>query len=344
MRGQPLYRGYSEEQFAADEYFQQWVLHNDVDTELFWSEWLQENPLQAEVILNARKLVLELAEKDYHEQPLSAEEKDALKQDIFHKLNLQDYLDKPANRLKHVQWKRWIAAAAVLLIAFTAFYFFNTRDVAEEMFLVQAGSNETKEIQLQDSSVVILNAGSSLRYSNQFADKAKREVYLEGNAFFKVKKTANKKQFIVHAGQLNVTVLGTKFNVDARTAATEVVLTSGSIKLSSENKTSAEVLMQPGDKVVLNALDGTLKTTSIDTELYSAWTDGKWKFRQTSLEEIMRLVHSYYGVDILFKNEKAKALTMSGVIPVNTLQMLLQVIVKTLGVNISQTGNQLIIR
>ena len=211
------------------------------------------------------------------------------------------------------------------------------------MLLVHAGNNEMKEIQLADSSVVILNAGSSLLYSHQFGDKAEREVYLNGNAFFKVKKAANKKQFIVHAGSLNVTVLGTKFNVDARSAATEVVLTSGSIRLSNQKKSGAEVLMQPGDKVTLDSLDGNLKTTAIDTELYSAWTDGKWKFRQTSLEAIMKLVHSYYGVDIIFKNDKTKALKMSGVIPVNTLQMLLQVIVKTLGVNVSQSGNQLFI-
>ena len=344
MRGQQSYKNYSEEQFAADEYFQQWVLNNDVDTELFWSEWLQENQSQAEVMLNARKLVLELAAKDYHEQPLSVEEKSILKQDIFTRLNLQDHLNKPVNKVRHIQWKHWAAAAAILVVAFTSFYFFNKHAITEDMLFVQAGNNETREIQLVDSSVVILNAGSSLQYSTQFEEKAVREVFLKGNAFFKVKKEVSKKQFIVHAGILNVAVLGTKFNVNARSAATEVVLTSGSVKLGIDKKAGTEVLMQPGDKVVFDSLNGTLKKIKTDTQLYSAWTDGKWNFRQTSLEDIMELVKTYYGVDIIFKNEKAKLLKMSAVIPVNSLQMLLPVVAKTLRVNISQANNQLIIQ
>lgn len=343
MEERHSYNYYTEEQFAADEYFQQWVLSNNVNTELFWSKWLQDNQAHAEVILNARKLVLELAAKDYQLQPLTIEEKAILKQDIFSRLDL-DNANKPLSKIKSFLWKRWMAAAAILIMLGAGLYLFNRPGVKEKLLLVQTGSNQSKEIQLPDSSVIILNAGSSLQYSNRFDEKPVREVYLKGNAFFKVKKVAYKKKFLVHAGMLNVTVLGTKFNIDARTPATEVVLTSGSVQLGNSKKPDAVALMQPGDKVVLDTLNGAFTTTKINTQLYSAWTEGKWTFSQTSLEEIMKLLKTYYGNDIVFKNEKAKQLKMSAVIPVNSLSMLLPVISKTLVVGIAQKDNQIIIQ
>ena len=201
---------------------------------------------------------------------------------------------------------------------------------------------ETKAITLPDSSVVILNAGSSLKYKKDFLDQPDREIFLEGNAFFEVKKETDHKQFIVHTTSLDVTVLGTRFNVDARTPATEVGLTSGKVKITQRGN-SGEAFMLPGDRIRLDTTDHSLIKTKFDPALYAAWMESKWRFQQTTLEDVARLIAQYYGIVPDFKTEKYRKLRITAVIPVTSLDMLTQVLSKTLHIQIQQVNDRLII-
>src|ERR1700733_10535669 len=82
------YHGFTDGQFAADEYFQQWVLSATVQTDEFWQSYLNLNPQAKATIMNARKLVEELAENNYTMLPLSKEEKAALKLNIYQQLGI----------------------------------------------------------------------------------------------------------------------------------------------------------------------------------------------------------------------------------------------------------------
>jgi len=75
------YQNYTEEQFAADEYFQQWVLQPDNDNDHFWESYLLLHPGQQETIAKARTLVTALAVNNYGFSPLTAGEKAAIKED-----------------------------------------------------------------------------------------------------------------------------------------------------------------------------------------------------------------------------------------------------------------------
>ena len=91
---------------------------------------------------------------------------------------------------------------------------------------------ETQTILLPDSSTVLLNANSRLTLSTDWTDT--REVWLEGEAFFRVRKikritspaSAEHVKFIVRTDRLNVEVLGTEFNVRQRSEKTAVLLKS----------------------------------------------------------------------------------------------------------------------
>lgn len=333
------YQNFTEEQFAADEYFQQWVLHADQEKDLFWSDWLTENPGREDIVFKARRMVQELAANEYGMEPLSAGEKEAIKANIYHRLEL----DKPASIAAYPKRRLlWPAAAAVLLLVFAA-YLFSRPGKSEALLLAHTGAAETREIVLPDSSVVILNARSSLQYRNDFSKQAIREVYLEGNAFFKVTKNPHK-PFIVHASSLAVSVLGTQFNVDARSAATQVVLTSGRVKVTAKENEQRTAYMLPGEKIKWDTLQQSLVKTATDVQVYSAWTDRVWRFRETSLEDIGRLIREYYGVEIIFKNEKNRQVKMSAVIPVTDLKTFARVISKTLRVQIEETNSQLLIQ
>jgi ferric-dicitrate binding protein FerR (iron transport regulator) len=333
------YQNFTEEQFAADEYFQQWVLHADKEKDLFWSSWLNENPDRQDAVFKARRMVEELAANEYGMPPLSAGEKEAIKENIYRHLKLDRPFSLPGHKKR--RWL-WPAAAAVLLIAISA-YLLNRSGKHDALLVARTEAGETREIVLPDSSVVILNARSSLQYNNDFSKQSTREVYLEGNAFFKVKKDAHK-PFIVHASSLAVSVLGTQFNVDARSPAAQVVLTSGKVKITPKENEQAAAYMLPGEKIKWDTLQQSLVKTKTDVQVYSAWTDKVWRFRETTLEDIGRLIREYYGVEVIFKNEKSRNVKMSAVIPVTDLKTFVRVISKTLRVQIEETNSQLLIQ
>ncbi len=151
------------------------------------------------------------------------------------------------------------------------------------------------------------------------------------------------KRFIVHAKSLAITVLGTQFNVNARSTAPEVGLTSGKVKIT-ENNNSDSAFMLPGEKIKLDTVQQVLIKSKLDTQLYSAWTENKWIFRQTTLEDITGLISEYYGVTAEFNKEKNKRLKVTAVIPVTNLQMLTHILSKTLHIEINQVNNRLIIQ
>jgi ferric-dicitrate binding protein FerR (iron transport regulator) len=345
------YNCFTEEQFAADESFQQWVLETPAADMPFWKSYRLLHPEQREIMDKARLLVAELATRDYSMQPLSPEEKTVMRENIYQSLGLSSTSAitsfSPNGRRNR---KRWIAAAAVIMLAIPAYQFIlsGVASLANgkskfSSLIVKTGSGEMKRILLEDSTVVMLNANSSLQCAGSFKNRSRREVVLEGNAFFNVAKD-EKHPFVVHAGALEVTVLGTQLNVNARSAATGVELTSGGVKVEqAENKNDAPAYLLPGEKVTFDTASRSLIKTKMNAKLYSAWTEGVWNFRQTTLEEITGLLHEYYGVDIVFKSEKTRRMRINAVMAVTSLQKMIPVIEQTLQIKIEHINNQLIL-
>lgn len=346
---QDNYYRFTEEQFAADESFQQWVLETPAADESFWESYRLLHPEQGETIDKARLLVEELASRDYSMQPLSPEEKTTMRENIYQSLglfplsgNISFFPNGKRNR------KQWIAAAAIAILAIPAYLFIRSgmASVTNEKnnyssLILKTGPGEMKRILLEDSTVVTLNANSSLQCGSSFKNKPRREVILEGNAFFNVAKD-EMHPFVVHARSLEVTVLGTELNVNARSSAVRVELTSGSVKVEpAENKRGFPAYLQPGEKVTFDTVSGNLIKTKMNAKLYSAWTEGIWNFRQTSLEEITGLLHEYYGVDIVFKSEKTRHMRITAVMAVTSLQKMIPVIEQTLQIKIEHINNQL---
>ncbi len=340
------YKGFTEEQFAADEYFQQWVLSPDSSNNDFWQSWINLYASESPVILKARELVKELASDTYPIQPLSAEEKASIKTSIYHRLRLDENTNPggPSTSRKYYWLLSAAALIAIAVISSFILYKHNYKITGQpSLYTTITSGKETREITLPDSSVVILNTGSSLKYSNNFFSQPDREVFLEGNAFFKVTKQADKRHFVVHAKSLDITVLGTQFNVNARTAATDVGLTSGRVKITRPGN-SGEAYMLPGEKIKLDTVQQQLIKTKLDTKLYSAWTERKWNFQQTKLEDVAGLIREYYGIYAEFKNETNRKMKITAVIPVTNLEMLARILSKTLHIDIELINDRLIIQ
>jgi ferric-dicitrate binding protein FerR (iron transport regulator) len=347
MHDPQFYNDFTAEQFAEDNWFQQWVLKMDQEQEEFWLTWLDKHPDRLAVILEARQLV----EEQYNNngvRPLSPSEKEVLKENIYQRLNLMDLggQKRHPTRIRRLT-VRMMAAASVLLLLASAWLLIKKRQSMSErhsMLLAErTGPNEMKKIFLPDSSVVILNANSVLRYNADLSLSESREVQLEGNAYFNVKKDGAYKSFVVHARNLSITVLGTELNVNARSAAAEVGLISGKVKVTNDQQPQQPVYLLPGDKISLDTLKNAFVRSVIDPQLYSAWTDGKWSFRHTALGEIAGLIKEYYGVEVRFTNEKSRHLSINAVIAVGSLAKLIPVLEQTLHIQMLLSESRLTI-
>jgi transmembrane sensor len=267
---------------------------------------------------------------------LTDEERKQLKKNIFQKLKINDIEEKrrfPVMKLVAIG-----VAASVLIAVGLLTFRTGERAGSDKILIARTADGETKQILLSDSSVVVLNSGSELYSSADYAS-GQREVFLTGNGFFKVKKLASKGKFIVHAKTLRVTVLGTQFNVNARTDQVSVDLTSGKVQVNKNNDDKPTFLL-PGNRLKLDPDKGSFTREQIDTSMYSAWIKGEWNFKNLTLQEIALLIKEYYNVDVVFKDRKKMNWQMTAVIPVNTLQGLLKVISATLDVEISQNSNK----
>ena len=164
-------------------------------------------------------------------------------------------------------------------------------------------------IVLADGTKVFLNAGSEISYPVVFAGD-KREVKLKGEAYFEVRKD-ERRPFFVQAGDVQIQVLGTSFNVTAYPGRgrIETTLEEGKIQLT-DGRESVEV--SPGKQAIYDIEDGRFEVKQVDTKLYTAWKDGYYKFDQMTLEDIMETLALWYDLNVFYRNPGVKSLEFTG--------------------------------
>ncbi|MEW2921147.1 FecR domain-containing protein [Muricauda sp. ANG21] len=187
------------------------------------------------------------------------------------------------------------------------------------------------DIVLSDNSHVYLNAGSSLRYPVNFIPGKKRQVYLEGEAFFDVSKDKNH-PFVVTSGNMDVEVLGTKFNVNAYPEETNIntVLVEGSVRLNTneiEENRDASVLLEPGHMAQWDQKTKSAQTEEVDTELYTGWMQGKLVLKGMRFKDILKKLERHYGVSIQNKNKKLENRVFTATFDVETIEEVLNTFV-----------------
>ena len=156
------------------------------------------------------------------------------------------------------------------------------------------------ELNLSDGSRVFMNAGSSLKYPVNFSKTGNRQVFLTGEAFFKVAED-KKRPFQVAAENLEIGVLGTEFNVSAypEDLKTSVVLVEGSVQLAIQDNTQENVIMQPGQLASLGQRDSNIDVQDVDVAPYIAWLQGDLVFRNMSFGNILKKMERHYDVKII---------------------------------------------
>ena len=156
---------------------------------------------------------------------------------------------------------------------------------------------------LAHNTQIWANSGTRLVYPSQFtADK--REIFVDGEIFIDVKPD-HKRPFIVQTGDMNVRVLGTRFNVQAYHADEQkrVVLQSGSVKISS-NTSKDEILLKPAEMYEATGTGSIVKPVNVNN--YISWVDGIYICESERLDFILTRLSRYYGKEIVVDERAAK--------------------------------------
>ena len=284
------YAHYTTEDFMLDEAFQTWVFRPAPPADQFWHAFLEQYPEQAAVVAEARSRLQAVRFREH--------EPDAAIQSRV-RARLQHHLltarPQPSNRrsLRPRPVFPYLVAACLTLLAVASIGLWHY--LANPYVEYRTANAETRQVWLPDSTRVTLNANSSLRLP-QDTDQPRREVWLEGEAFFEVAHNAQR-PFIVYADQTQVRVTGTTFNVANRAQNTQVVLASGEVRLTTEASPQPLTLV-PGDLVAYDKRAGTVRQRTVAPDQYTAWRDRVYFFREAALPEVAEVIENYYGMPV----------------------------------------------
>lgn len=184
---------------------------------------------------------------------------------------------------------RW-AAGAASAAAVGLFLLFATPSIMVRMeadHVTAAGEN--RAITLADGTVVTLGADSAI--ASNLDGRERRVTLLSGEAFFEVTHDAAR-PFVVEAGGVGVTVLGTTFNVQLTTDAATVELERGSVRVAYENENA---VLAPGEMVAVDRRTGGMAKSAIAREDIAAWRSGHIFVNDATIGSVVEQLQRYHS-------------------------------------------------
>lgn len=281
----------------------------------------------------------------------------------------EQFPERPVRRIP--LYARWISAAAILTAVSFGIYWiagnshrfssFEENVVTEDLTQTINHLSTPDTIYLPDKSMVVLEPGARLYYPDSFA-LAKREVYLEGNAFFKVTKNA-KSPFYVYSNNIVTQVLGTSFFVktDAATQDVEVSVRTGKVAVyenesqGNSNKRTEEstgVILKPNQKVIYNRNDGHFRTTLVDVPLpllpnsqqEETVTELNFVFEESPISKVLACLENAYHIEIITENDNLGKSLFSGDIKGQNLYDQLEIICQSIQATYEVRGTRILIK
>lgn len=243
---------------------------------------------------------------------------------------------KPLIRL---QWLRAAAALALLMaLGWAVTQWIGGTEKVQEMAVSTV--NDVRIDSLPDGTTVTLNKNSSLHYPSRFTGK-KRPVRLQGEAFFTVKPD-KEKPFVITVNDVEVTVLGTSFNIRTDDKGrTEVVVETGRVKVMHAGRS---IELQANERTLVATADSVLQKQPQPDKLYNYYRTREFVCSDTPLWKLAEVLGEAYGVEITLATEHARLQRINTTFNNESLEHVLYVISQTCGVEVSRTGNQIVFR
>lgn len=196
---------------------------------------------------------------------------------------------------------------------------------------------------LGDGTVVYLNSESKIEYPVKFVGK-NREVYLEGEAYFKV---AHREQepFIVRTGNMDIKVSGTEFNVKAYADEPRVqtTLVQGEVTVFTGTERNVSNRLKPAQQADLDLEKGRLEVKTVDVAPFTAWKNGQFLFKGERLDEIMTVLKRWYDFEVVYQEEGIKEMEFAGKLNrSDSFEPILDVIRSTHKLNVDVKGKTIL--
>ena len=315
--------------FVNDSDFRRWVRSDNKDDQRFWEAFLLDYPEKSIDIDNARS-ILEAITTHF-----DVEVKDGEVDSSYRDLKARISSVKPKTAVVSMRhWLVRIAAAVILLVGITLFLQIDPF-AKETSYVTEFG--EQLEFELPDGSQVVLNGNSRLTMGDW--GKENREVFLEGEGYFKVSKDlVDSAKFTVHANGLDVVVLGTQFNVNSRNDLTEVALEEGSIKLDFKDADNKAMDLVPGDVVQYTVPEKKVTHSKTQTVQYTSWKDGTLMFKEEFLSDVFKDLSDIYGIQYQLQSQDLISRKITGGLPLKNLELALETLRSLYGLKIEFTN------
>lgn len=321
------YKEYTVKDFLHDELFRKWIINPDNETTVFWETWLRENPDHHAKLAEARDVLLLIGPEEYVP---SAEEQAEVWSRIAYSIH-----QVPEKRRVFVAWRYAAAFVGILAATATGWYLLHKEKPLVVSYITPYG--ETRKITLPDSSVVNLNANSSLRFS--MTSNGKREVWLDGEGFFTILHETDNAPFAVHTSDIDVQVIGTAFNINTRRVMTRVVLSSGAVNVKLNGEGQQDVKMNPGDMVTFSTITNQLSRRKVNPADYNAWLDNMFVFNEATIGEVAAVLNENLGINIKIEDQGLQKELFTGSIPMSDVDIFFKTLSRSLHVVIEKKDN-----
>ncbi|GAA5030159.1 anti-sigma factor [Marivirga lumbricoides] len=329
------YSDFNENDFAADENFQQWVLSPNEENNSYWQAWLIENPERRSYIEEARELVLLMEFKPTY---LSESEIEKMR------MGYKNSIRKSNTILKIWNFNSFIKIIAAVALLFVTVYILQDWYHQQRQYESYQVKNGLKlQIILPDGSKVWLNGGSTLTHRKHFETGTDKIVTFTGEAFFDVNDAADG-EFEVRTNNIIIKSNKAAFNVQNYSEDENAIITvvSGKVFFRQNNALDKpELTLKEGDQ--LSFYKNTQKTKVSPANLLkeSSWKEGKLVIEKERLKVVAKKLERWYGAEIQVKS--GEACLVSCTIENETLDTVFLLLEKKFSLNRKQDAGKFIL-
>jgi transmembrane sensor len=351
--GNELYNSLEDLVFSRS--FRNWVLNDNTPETDFWSGWLAENPDRQEMVNQAKAIIYAL---QLNLRPLSEETVEREIGKVLRKVHEGHFSlpAEPSRRPRRIT-RVWRIAAVVAVVAIGAWslrVYWTHRDVLHTFLadhktspVVQKMGNadSTHTLTLPDGSTVMLTPGSRLYYPEKLLTSGhRREVYLDGGAFFDIAHNAAY-PFYVYTHSVLTKVLGTSFRISPGTGArTIITVASGKISVYRNTDLSDGVILTPNQRITYDPTRDRLDRSIADEpQRLAGNADTTLVFNGTPLATVFHRLQSLYGITILYDEEAVSGCSLSVTMGNEPFYEKLNIICKAIDATYESIDGQIVI-
>ena len=334
-----LLADYGVEDFIIDETFINYYFNSNQKDSEFWKEWLAEHPAKAVIANEAYEMIgvlsISISKEEYKSEFLK----------------IKNAIEKPGSDLGqfnlkkipsgNTRKKRVVSYALVIFLIICSgmfWFFYHSENEPEILTAMVNNTNMPKKLILSDSTIVTLEPNAKIEYPKVFKSKL-RNVYLQGNANFKVKRNIEH-PFKVHSENMVATVLGTVFNIKkSGDSALVVELLKGKLNveiLNSKMETEQSVILTPNERAVYVRNDKHLYKNLIVTQ-------HSLNFKQSNFDDVAAQIKLVFGKTLVNESPK-KQWSFTGTFKNSTAKDIIENICLVKNLTYSEHGDTILIK